>query len=456
MTTIIESHLSIIYFNTFEKYLSQIKNIEYLAVLSRIQYHCKNSKINKSGKIWFTRKKSELAEWFGLSNAKITSILFNLKELGLIECANFKFKGIKQLHVSIKDLETIYIGFEALEKVISVTGNLKTAFLYLKILYGFNNSKIEHDGKKWVAKSREELATWSNISLRTLDKCITHLEELGLLLKRTYKWQGAPICHFHIIEEAVETIFTSMTAPTKTINLKKIEKTQTDSAISTSVDKKEASFFTPLNNEICTVDSAKSELPYIKETNLKNPIKKTNNTDEPVNNSISQKEAGDMSFVFSNREEGYLKGALSNLIQRDKVKISSPKELLEQVKFSVSNWVRDNKMSFSHAVNRACMIIKSGNWHTPMGFYKHSDLGKKYHEAVIQREKFSEEKRNRALDYQNQEISNLLLSIERLQNRLSTEENELKKSLIQGQISRLQSEFSDLSRSTQQNFLVAS
>ncbi len=453
MATIIESHLSIIYFNTFEKYLSQIKNIEYLTVLSRIQYHCKNSKINKSGKIWFTRKKSELAEWFGLSNAKITSILFNLKELGLIECANFKFKGIKQLHVSIKDLETIYIGFEALEKVISVTGDLRTALLYLKILYGFNNSKIQHEDKKWVAKSREELATWSNISLRTLDKSIAHLEELGLLVKRTYKWQGAPICHFHIIEEAVETIFTSMPATTKTINL---EKTQTESVISTSVDKKEGSFFTPLNNEICIVDSAKYELPYIKETNLKNPIKKTNNTDEPVNNSSSQKEAGDMNFVFSNREEGYLKGALSNLIQRDKVKISSPNELLDQVKFSVSNWVKGNKMSFSHAVNRACMIIKSGNWHTPMGFHKHSDIGKKYHEAVIQREKFSEEKKNRAFDYQNQELSNLLLSIENLRKRLVTEGNDLKKALIQGQISRLQSEFSDLSRSKQINFLSAS
>ena len=415
-----------VYFNVFDTYLEKVENLEASVLLSRLQYHCSNSKIIRKGQVWFTRQKEEMANWFRISTSKLDTLLNLLEKKGLISCQNFKYQNIRQLHISVQNCQSGYVNFASLEDTIAICGGLKEAMIFLRILYHYQHSSIEIDGLKWFTKSREDIASWAKISVRTVDTILKSLKRKGLFIKRTYKWKGVPQSHFHIPESVALSL-----VPEK--------------AIST------------YSQDICKIDPAKIKVPYIENINQSKQTKINNTTNH------LEKKSSDINFSnqvaqasLNQRQIKYLEGSLKNLMGRDKLKISNPQELLEQLKFSVFSWVNTKKLPFTHAVNRACAVVKSGNWRTPIGFNKHSDIGKKYHEAVINREKFSEEKKDRALNYQNQQLSNLVLSIESLQKRLIIEESDLKKVLIQGQISRLKSDFSDLSRSTQQNFLVAS
>ena len=91
----------------------------------------------------------------------------------------------------------------------------------------------------------------------------------------------------------------------------------------------------------------------------------------------------------------YLEGALRNLVTRDGSKVSNPKELLEQLKFSIAFWVSSQTLSFKHAINRAFAIIRTGNWRTPLGFAVYSAEGQRYHTEVINRERAEQTKAKR-------------------------------------------------------------
>lgn len=426
-------HLSVkhfpVYFNVFDTYLEKIENLEASVLLSRLQYHCSNSKIIREGKVWFTRQKAEMASWFKISTSKLDTLLRLLEEKGLILSKSFKYQNIRQLHISVPNCQTGYVNFAVLEQAIALCGSLKEAMIFLRILYHYQHSSIELEGLKWFTKSREALASWAQISIRALDTLLKNLEKKGLFIKRTYKWKGAPQSHFHIPESTVLAL-----APEKIIST--------------------------YSQELCNIDPAKITVPYIENINQSKQTK-VNNTSNYL-----EKESGDINFSnqnaketqisFNQRQIKYLEGSLKNLMGRDKLKISNPQELLEQLKFSVSNWVSTQKLSFTHAVNRACSVIKNGNWRTPIGFHKHSDIGKKYHEAIVQKEQLEENKKHREIINDN-ELLLIMNEIGKLKARVINENNDLKKELIQGQISRLTSEYSDLKRSSDihwnQNFL---
>jgi len=418
-----------IYFNVFDSYLEKIENLEASVLLARLQYHCSHSKIIREGKVWFTRQKSEMASWFKISTSKLDTLLRLLEERGLISCKNFKYQNIRQLHISVPNCQTGYVNFAVLEQTIALCGSLKEAMIFLRILYHYQHSSIEIEGLKWFTKSREALASWALISVRTLDTLLKNLERKGLFMKRTYKWNGAPQSHFHIPESTVRALTPEKIIPT-------------------------------YSQELCSIDPAKIKVPYIENINQSKQTKVNNTTNhlEKRSSDINflNQDAKEIQTNLSQRQVRYLEGSLKNLMGRDQLKISNPQELLEQLKFSVSHWVSTQKLSFTHAVNRACSVVKNGNWRTPIGFNKHSDIGKKYHEAIVQKEQLEESKKHRDMT-SNNDLLLIMNEIEKLKARIISENNGLKKELIQGQISRLTSEYSDLKRCSDihwnQNFL---
>jgi len=404
-----------IYFNVFDSYLEKIENLEASALLSRLQYHCKNSEIIREGKVWFTRQKDEIAKWFSITTSRLNSLLKLLEKKGLIFYKSFKYQNIRQLHISVPNCQAGYVNFSSLEHATAICGGLKEAVIFLRILYHYQHSSIEIDGLKWFTKSRDDLASWARISVRTLDTLLKNLERKGLFMRRTYKWKGAPQSHFHIPESTVRSLISERIIAT-------------------------------YSQELCNIDPAKIEVPYIENINQSKQTK-INNTSNYL-----ERESGDINFSnqaaqidLNQRQIKYLEGSVKNLIGRDKIKVSNPQELLEQLKFSVSSWVRTKNLSFTHAANRACAVIKNGNWRTPIGFYKHSAVGKKYHESIVQQEQIEERKKYREATKDN-DLSLIIDEIRKLQTRVISEKIDLKKELIQGQVSRLLSKYSDLKR----------
>lgn len=381
-----------IYFNVFDAINQKVNNIEATALFSKLQYHCKHSVISRSGQIWFTRTRAEIAKWFALSPAKVSTLLKELENAGLLVYQNFKYRSAKQLHISVPNHHASYVNFQLLEQAVTLCGSLQTALLFLKLHFHFQHSIIEMDHLKWTTRSREHLANWAGISLRTLDSRLNHLEAKGLIMKRVYQWQGAPQLHFHI-PDCVTTLFTN--APmTPTM---------------TSLPQEKEAIEPNNSHNFCRIDPAKNETPYIREIKQ---LKKTNNTYQDSKSVTHNPILGDMSFknnAFANiqssenqqetiltaQQQRYLEGALRQLLTRDKCKVSNPKELIEQLKFSITSWVSTKQLSFTHAVNRAFAIIRSGNWRTPLGFSVYSDVGQQYHQAILAREQLEQSKMKR-------------------------------------------------------------
>jgi len=83
------------------------------------------------------------------------------------------------------------------------------------------------------------------------------------------------------------------------------------------------------------------------------------------------------------------------LIKRDKVKVSNPTEVKEQLCYAVANDMRYKQLSFKHAVNRHAKIIASNNWRTPHGFFKYAEIGRKASTNREEAERAAEESKYR-------------------------------------------------------------
>lgn len=470
MTTVANQAISPIYFTVFDEYLSKLKDIEAVALLLKIQFHCKRSTIVRGGIYWYTRKKADMAQWFNLSIDKLDTLLSKLEKAKLVKCRNYKYKDVRQLHIAAAQCRDGYMNFALVNHAVKLACGLRNAIVFLRILYLYNSSKITKDGKKWCAISREELATWANISIRTLDSCLKQLEAADLIIKDTFKWRENTCLHFHVKQRTIGRLF-SILEPFK----------RTDSTILEMNEKESKNTDQPVENtgngDFCSSRKAKTPIPY-NEDYLITPEELTTNTTTKVlereRQQHSQKQNCDMNFstqevfitktkearntgqpaiVLSERDIKYIQGALRIAMSRDKLRVSNPTEFFEQLKFSVGNWLSNKKLSVEHAVNRAFKIAKDGNWRTPIGFSKHSPVGQVFKQTIIERERKEQEKATRRFDESDQRVMSFVAKIADFEARMSVEEDELKRSIFEMQISKLRVELFDLTRNLKEKGL---
>lgn len=109
---------------------------------------------------------------------------------------------------------------------IDMTGDLATGVLLSQIIYWYLPGKdrqskltVEHDGHRWIAKARGDW--WDEVRLtpRQVDRCIKRLEELGLIITKTYKFNGVPKQHLRLNIEKFLQLWSHPTSPNGEVRL---------------------------------------------------------------------------------------------------------------------------------------------------------------------------------------------------------------------------------------------
>ena len=355
-------------FKLFDQISVQLKNVEAALLYSKIKFHQTNSKIKKDNRICIARSREQIASWFDFGLKKVDRLLTLLENHGLIKKTTGTWFGKKRLFISVSDIiEKAPINIKLLETLTQQTGSLKTSLLFSKIAFSFANTKIVHNGLHWCTINKQNLATWASCSIRTIDSLLENLLKSGLILKENFIYRGKIQSHFHIPEHVIESLTLShtKTPPSKT------EMTQT---LDNKDQNKENDVVTHSQN--CRSQPAKMTVSI----RIRSKEKKTNNNTSEI---VPTKRVGQSDINFSNigtelsnRQTKYLEAALSRTIERRKIRISNPKELIHQLNFSILNSEQHVKTTtFQHTVSYFMKILGDGNWKTPIGFHNHSTIG---------------------------------------------------------------------------------
>jgi len=342
-------------FGTFNKINSITENIEASILFSKLGFAYNGTKITKFGKKWIIRSREQLAQLCGCSTKKIDALLFLLEKKNLIEKQCSLWFGKKRLFINIKELiESPKINIKLLDILQEKIGSISATIIFAKIAFNFANTKIIHNGKKYCSITKEMLSQFSKISIRSLDKIIENLIKKGLLIKEKFNFKGRVQNHFHIPNFIMKVFLREK--PNENKPEEKI-----------------------IHTENCRPRPEKEGISIKININ-----KKKNNNTIIIEKKMThlKKDKSDINFqkiehCLSIRQLKYLEGALNNTIARHKVFISNPKELWQQLKFSITNLQQHkNGHSFKHVVSRCMKILSCKNWKTPFGFNNHSSEGR--------------------------------------------------------------------------------
>lgn len=387
-------------------------NAEATLLYSKIFFHQKNSIIEFDEKTWIIRSRKELASWYLFSEKKIDALLSLLFKKGLVEKKVRMWKGKKHLMLHAKHIiNEVPVNHKMLETLLKKLGSVSSVMIFAKIAFHYNNSKIQHENKKWCSIKKQHISEWSNISLRKLDGVLEGLEKIGIILKKNFLWYGKRQLHFHLPDFAIDTISQEINIkfqlPVACANYTPIQSPAQNNVqpeIQEPIEKGRTQV-AQANSLKCRSQSAKMEISIIDRTNTK----KINNNTPPQSKIVLTSDISLMTSTLSFRQERYLKAALENTIRRAQINVSNKSELLEEIKFSVSNIEQHKSVhSFPHAVSRCMKIVAQSNWRTPKGFYNYSSIGKSIKEKTTMRDTLWDRQKNEEKNITQNMFSNIL------------------------------------------------
>ncbi len=96
----------------------------------------------------------------------------------------------------------IPFNFVQLEEINEQTGDLHTTLLYATLYFQIQKSKLLTHGTKTIARSREQLASFLNMTTSKIDKMIKELESLNLIRKTVGKWRNKKRLFISTVTEA--------------------------------------------------------------------------------------------------------------------------------------------------------------------------------------------------------------------------------------------------------------
>ena len=282
------------------------------------------------------------------------------------------------------------------------------------IIFTCQNSKFQEDGKRTACPGIERVAELAHVSVRTAQRHLQKLKDLGLIKTKIKKlYNGTTRCFFWLCDILFK--FLKEAVHKKDKEPREVNK-----------DAGSAKMAYP--------GSAKMADPYIERKNLKE--KNTNNsycyqnlastqsnatsgycvTAVTVNFQQVEKEVvvtqppakptvqnaakptakaketnpytiGDM---LTKRQIAIAHGAVNNLIKNG-VPVSNPKQLKSEVVFKIEQKHKDaGGNNLQHQINSAMKLIRSGKWTTPHWFYKYSEVGRKAAKKRVEAEKAAE------------------------------------------------------------------
>ena len=413
-----------LHFGDLALFNRKIGNLDEVLLYSKISFHQQHSKISHAGRQCIARSRQDMANWFGWSLRKIDTLLASLEKKGFIAKAVGLWKGIKAFFISaVKNSAYLPVNLTRLNTLTQYTGSAISSIIFSRIAFGMNNTKLEHEGFRWCSIKKEVLADLVGIGIRTLDKILNTLQEKGLILKKNFIHRGKRQMHYHIPESVIRSILASMEKVSGQKSKQEQRKNEVDHRASNKTDCTGANNATGYPHQNCRLEPAKS-LSSIKEDQIKQKTKNITTQDnqswysaQPQVKSLGEsdmhfsskkekanqgacinKRAGhkqSTALTLTPRQQGYISGAINRLIKRDKVIVSSTKELKAQLCYAVANDMHYKQLTFKHAVNRHAKIIASNNWRTPHGFFKYAEIGRK---ASIKREEAERAEEERKFD----------------------------------------------------------
>ncbi len=394
-------------FKKFDDFKKQVGNIEEALLLAKIRFHLQNSKITKNGSKCIARSREKISSWYGFSLRKTDELLKSLEKKGFISYVNGMWYGVKKLFISEKSTEntTIPINISLFSMLIEVTESVNSALAYSRIAYTFAQTKKHQNDLPWCFLRKRSLASYLDISIRTLDKILENLIKKGLLIKKNLVSCGRRQTHFHIPISSLKALKKRFMDKANSIEAQTRLHEQDSSELKGVL---KAKIIRAQSCKNCRLEPAKSATSIrIRTPNKKKTTNNTEITVEPNKELNRPQETFKDDTNFSKTQISYIGGAIKTLIERDKVRISDVKSLVSEVKYAVKKILEKGVLGFKYAVNRICSIVRSGNWSTPFGFYKYTQEGK----ILISRkeEHFHEHQKRKQENTQNTSIFNEFL-----------------------------------------------
>ena len=348
-------------FKYFSKINEVTRDLDSSLLFAKLKFHQVNSKLKKGGRTWIVRSREQMAAWFGFSLSKVDNILSSLESQGLLEKKVSLWYGERRTFLSVSDQSNpVPVNMQSLEALTQISGSLRAALVFSRIAFAFANTTISHGEKKWCCIKREDLSKWSGLSVRTIDSILNALDKKSLLIRGKFSWGGRVQSHFHIPESIIQMV-------KKCSDRKKEEKM--------------AELLEVTNSTVSSKNCRSWPAKMTGSLRLRSKRKETsNNRSDIIFDRIGNK--------LSDRQDSYLRKALNRVIEKKQIRVSNPIEVLQQIRFSITNPQQHKGISsFRHALSRCLKILNDGNWRDPIGFNNHSDIGRELKEQQIEREK---------------------------------------------------------------------
>jgi hypothetical protein len=113
------------------------------------------------------------------------------------------------------DVKTIYID---IAKGDHVAGVLLSQIVYwhLPSINGGSKLRIERNGHMWIAKGRADWYEETRITERQFDRAVKILEDVGVVVKATFKFAGVPKIHVRLVTQEFLDVWKEHTKPPET------------------------------------------------------------------------------------------------------------------------------------------------------------------------------------------------------------------------------------------------
>jgi DNA-binding MarR family transcriptional regulator len=324
-----------------------------------------NKYMQADGKRKMSLTRREIASYYGWGLAHTDSVIRNLRNTGLVKVTIRTANKRSKLFFEFDDQMLPFpIHITALHRMAQVLG-LKEAALFSYLLYRQRNSELNYQDDRWAAITREEMATFLQVSKPTVTRLLSTLKDRGIITMENRVFNDQIQLHVSIPKQAHELL-----APlVNQFHVKKEDKSYqqqppaTPEVIHRGCDQ----------NRIG--DVIKTEAVYIEKNKHKNNITKSAKIDQYRKR--SKNEIRPIGQELTDKQHRYLEVAVKRTLE-DLGKPELERQIFEEVKFNVLSPQQHKGIDdFLWVVNRAMVLIRNRQWKTPWGFKKYSEYGKR-------------------------------------------------------------------------------
>jgi len=295
---------------------------------------------------------------------------------------------------------------------------------YLLLGWQTSTYTLKNSDKKWFMKPYSQIVLDTGIAETTIQKYMKWFDDEGFIVRRQALYSRTTSDgNFDVKKGAYITItdkFLSLLQPqTNTPTLPPIKETpKIENGCSPDDDDVALNNALPLCAEINNnegIDPLKMRGLYIRDLytfSLNNNInfkKLSQNVDKPTLTKLTHNFETIHDFLYTDIKEEIpdevkklILGTFFNLTFEHRKEFTSPKQLVSEYLFALVNvdYYLQNVTCFKHRNNILSKMIRSNQWKTPKGFYKHFYLGAAFKDKHDLREQRWEEQKNREINYE--------------------------------------------------------